>query len=614
MRGWAIRALLVLLVAAAAPLAAEELPAGDLWSEANAAADAGDFEVANERLGGLLERARGIGLARFPLLAKSAVALAGKAQGENNGELMQWAIAAAERLDPVSPAVSYAAADLAARQGDYVGAGREVAMGLMKTLRDYTSSVLAQNDLLLVVALALGLLTASFAVALALRYGRAAAHDFREMLGGMFSAGVTTVLAFALLFLPLFLWLGPSWLVLWWLALFFTYATWKEKALIAVLLVVVALVPLLLERSAARIAGLKSPVVHAAVAAASRSYDADALRRLQALLEFMPEDAMLHLLIGNLYVQQGSDNEAQIHYRRATQLDDDLAGAHLNLGNLHFFNNDFTAAISRYEKAATVDATLAIAPYNHSVAAGELNRFDEQRRKLDEARQRNRSVVNALTSKTEQGLSVEMYQVPIAVAWSLADQIARSGTARELYGNYAFFDPGRALTNTLTIAALGALVLAGILWFLRRRTGVAGSCIKCGRTFCPRCKSARESATYCTQCIHIYLKRDGVSLDTKRKKLEEVHGFQGRSLGIRKLLGTFLPGTSQIITGSTFAGAATLLLFLLFVSLAILIGRLAPLGPSLDTFRLAVRTAAIVSAAVIWIILAIPLYREKAGQ
>jgi tetratricopeptide (TPR) repeat protein len=614
MRVRALRALLLAFLAAAIPLAGAELPAADLWTEANAAADAGDFTAANQRLNAMLERAREIGVARFPLLAKSAAALAAKAQEEKNPELSRWSIAAAELLDPVSPAIAYAAADLAARRGDWVGAIRSVAMGMLKTLRDYSSGVLAQNDLLLVLAMAVGLLTAAFALALLLRYGPAAAHDFRELLGTKFSAGVTTVLAFALLFLPVFLWLGPAWLVFWWLALFFAYGSWKERTITVVLLLLVATMPLVLERAASRIAGLQSPVVRAAVSAASDSYDAEALQRLQALLEFLPEDAMLHLLIGNLYVQKGSDNEAQIHYRRAAQLDEQLAGAHLNLGNLHFFNNDFTAAISRYERAAALDRSLAIAPYNHSVAAGELYRFEDQRTKLDEARQRNRSLVNALTSRTDRELKVAMYQVPIPVAWALAERIARAGTARELYGNYAYFDPARALTNTLTIAALIALLLAGVLWALRRKSGVAGSCIKCGRTFCKRCKSAHESATYCTQCIHIYLKRDGVSLDTKRKKLEEVKGFQARSLGARKLLGTFLPGSSQIINGSTIAGAGALLLFLLFVSLAILIGRLAPLGPSLDVFRLAVRSSAILFALIVWAALAIPLYRERAGQ
>src|SRR6185295_2461859 len=80
-----------------------------------------------------------------------------------------------------------------------------------------------------------------------------------------------------------------------------------------------------------------------------------------------------------------------------------------------------------------------------------------------------------------------------------------------------------ARSAAITIGSVIAALLAIIIWFRRRKAGYANACIKCGRTFCHRCKSARESATYCTQCIHIYLKRDGVSLDTKRSKLEEVH-------------------------------------------------------------------------------------------
>src|SRR4029453_18544711 len=98
-----------------------------------------------------------------------------------------------------------------------------------------------------------------------------------------------------------------------------------------------------------------------------------------------------------------------------------------------------------------------------------------------------------------------------------------------------------------------SLLLALLLFLVRRKAGYANACIKCGRTFCPRCKSARESATYCTQCIHIYLKRDGVSLDTKRSKLEEVSEHHGNMLRRNKLFGTFLPGSAQVLEGRTTA-------------------------------------------------------------
>jgi hypothetical protein len=106
----------------------------------------------------------------------------------------------------------------------------------------------------------------------------------------------------------------------------------------------------------------------------------------------------------------------------------------------------------------------------------------------------------------------------------------------------------------VTLGALVTILLALAVWLKRRRSGFAGACIKCGRTFCHRCKSARESATYCTQCIHIYLKRDGVSLDTKRKKLEEVSDHHAGMQRRNKLFATFLPGSAQVLEGRTTAG------------------------------------------------------------
>src|SRR6476646_1523789 len=153
-----------------------------------------------------------------------------------------------------------------------------------------------------------------------------------------------------------------------------------------------------------------------------------------------------------------------------------------------------------------------------------------------------------------------------------------------MFGNYAYFDPQVSAMNPVTLGALASVVFALLLWSARRGRGFAGSCIKCGRTFCHRCKSARESATYCTQCIHIYLKRDGVSLATKRTKLDEVHDHQSAMTRRNKLFATFLPGSAQVLEGRTIAGALGMFLFLLFLSVAVLTGRLAPaLGPVADT-------------------------------
>jgi len=605
-------ALLLLILGGSSPLRGIELPAGELWSRANAAADAGEFADADRQLSELLDRGSQIDLTRYPQLARSAAGLAEQAYREGNAPLAEWAMAAAARLDPVSAAVPFAAADLARSRGDWLGAFRSVFSGLMKLMADDWTGTLARMDLLLILSLAIFLTAAGFAIALLVRYGRAATHDFREILGGKLSAGVTSVLAFSLLFLPLFLWLGPVWLILWWLALMYAYANLREKAAIVIVLIALALTPLLIDYAAARMAGLQNPVVRAAVADINDAYDEGALIGMQSLLEAQPEDPLLHLLMGNLYFQQGSDVEALVHFRRSVQLDEDLAGAHLNIGNLHFLNNDFTAAISRYERAATLDARMAIAPFNHSVAAAQMNRYDEQGRQLERAKQRSRSVVNQLTRKPPVQ-KISSYELPLSDAFATAERIAKTKAAPEVFGTYAFFDPSRSARNVLTGGAVAALILALLMAWARRKTGVAGSCIKCGRTFCSRCKSSRESATYCTQCIHIYLKRDGVSLETKRKKLDEVQDFQSRTLRTRRLLAFLLPGSARVYEGSAISGLLLLLVFLLFVSSAFLVGRTAPLGPAADTLRLMLRLGSVIGAVLVWLLFSIPSLRERSG-
>jgi len=182
-----------------------------------------------------------------------------------------------------------------------------------------------------------------------------------------------------------------------------------------------------------------------------------------------------------------------------------------------------------------------------------------------------------------------------------------------LFGNYAWFDPAVSVRNPITLGGLLVAIGAPLLFLKRRAAGFAGSCIKCGRTFCYRCKSGRESATYCTQCIHIYLKRDGVSLDTKRTKLEEVTDHHNAMMRRNKLFATFMPGSAQLLEGRTAAGVLGLFAFLFFISLALFVGRLAPvLGPG-DIPKIMVRIVAILVALVIWFSLSMPVYRRRAS-
>ena len=436
------------------------------------------------------------------------------------------------------------------------------------------------------------------------------AHDFREILSHLTRGGAVTVLAFALLFLPLFAWLGPMWLLFYWFVIFFAYAGALERLLIIVLALAIAAIPLVLDLNAHWIAGVDGPIVLSAIASEEQSYYPEALHRLQDVVNVAPDSAMLHLLLGNLELQDGNEPEAAARYRRSLELRD-TAGAHVNLGNLHFLDNDFAAAITEYQRAEELDPHVAIAFYNHSIASGETYKFDEQAQRLDQAKKIDRNAIERVMSNPP-SQKIVVYRPPIAEAWDVSSRIARSGAARALFGNYSSFDPLISARNPITIGGVLAAIIAPLIFLKRRQHGFAGSCIKCGRTFCPRCKSARESSTYCTQCIHIYLKRDGVSVATKRAKLEEVGQHQSGMLRRNRFIATFLPGSAQLLEGRTIIGLLGLFVFLFAVCLAVLVGRLAPVLAPGELAKMIVRVLAIAIAVITWFLMTLPVYRRRA--
>jgi tetratricopeptide (TPR) repeat protein len=608
-RRLAAAALACAAIAGAGDLRAQQVSPRDLWPQTTSAAREGDFEAANKRAGDLLATGRTYGILTYPEYAASAAGLASESE-KSKPEVAKWALATAAQLDANSPDVAFSAADRAGRREAWGEALPLVIRGFTRMLGDYRASLLSRADLLIVGALAIVLTAILLAIALFIRYGRAMAHDFREMLSSRFSGGSVTVLAFALLFLPVFLWLGPMWLLFYWLAIFFPYAGAGERVAVTVLLILVALLPVGAEYNASRIAGVESPVVMSALSGHDQAYQPEALRRLQELLSVVTDHPVLQLLAGNMQSFEGNEEQAQQHYNRAVELRRNYAGAHVNLGNLLFMNNEFQAAMTAYEKAQRADPNLAIAYYNHSVASGETYKFDQQTTMLEKARKADKAFVERVT-RVPPPQKIVMYSPSIAEAWSVTTELSKRPAARALFGNYSAFDL-RSGVNPMTIGALASLLLALFLWSRRRRSGLANACIKCGRTFCPRCKSARESTTYCTQCIHIYLKRDGVSIDTKRKKLEEVTSHQTGMVRRNKVFATFLPGAAQMLEGRVIVGVLGAFFFGLFVAVAVLVGRLAPaIGPAADVAQLMVRIVAIALAVIVWFVLAMPVYRRR---
>src|SRR5262245_45411623 len=279
----------------------EQLAPRDIWAQVTAAADSGDIAAAKKKASELTDVGKASGIKTYPLYAEAAASLARQASAQNNKAVADWANQVATQLDPHSPGVAFIRADTAASESNWTAAVTDAFRGFRNTFLNYRSRLLGRSDMLVVLLLALALTSIVFAVALFMRYGKTMAHDFREMLGTRFKGGSVTVLAFALLFLPIFVWLGPIWLIFYWFTIFFGYANGLERTAILLLALLLAATPMVFDLTSTWVAGVDSPVMMAAVASEESAYRPDALRRLQELAGVVPDDPTLHILLGNLY-------------------------------------------------------------------------------------------------------------------------------------------------------------------------------------------------------------------------------------------------------------------------------------------------------------------------
>ena len=167
------------------------------------------------------------------------------------------------------------------------------------------------------------------------------------------------------------------------------------------------------------------------------------------------------------------------------------------------------------------------------------------------------------------------------------------GRSRRLLGHFRHFDPWEGLRVPFVLALPLAVAAAWGLDYVRRRgRGYASECQKCGRAFCRLCKPSTESALLCSQCIHVYLKKDGVAIETKLQKLEDVRRRKTLDERVRAVLNAGLPGAGAFLDSRILLAALSFGLFAFGLLAAFLGPRLAVLPrPTL---------AAGLSPAVFW--------------
>ena len=537
-----------------------------------------DERAAQATLDGMLKAARSIGVRRLADYSRAALHVARRTERSGRAVGARLAYDAAVALDDTSFDAAAGRVAFFARSGSLRRAFQAFPGAATALFASSESRLSFLSSLALVMVTALSLAALLSVLALFARHARRLVHDLRETASRPFGHRAAAPIAFVLLALPIFLTLGPVWLVLYWAALAYAYCTRRERAVLAFALLTLGIAPLVVDTVARENLLRRSPIYRGAVDLAERREDFSVEDGLSSLAAAYPDQADVWFLLGR-YAERSGDNErALAAYGRAIEANPHDFRALVNRGNVRFLEGEYQEAISDYEEAARRAPESVEAFYNLSVARSEIYDFKGQEAARARALQISRRDVDAWSSRPPLARVVPAFY-EIANARENAREWGEraAGRARTSAGR-AFLD---LALSPWCLAPWGALAVAVILGSIRSRTGTATECSRCGRAFCRRCKRYGGPALFCGRCVRLHARKDA----SPGELVEEDRSGRRRAIRRRLLvrLGSiFLPGLHRFFADRPWRGFALLILF--FLALVLAVGSswlfdVAPLAP-----------------------------------
>ena len=527
----------------------------------------------------------------------------------------------AESLDPGRPQIALARAHVLWASGaGPIAAGSE----WLRAMRGAGTAAIrdlnfVHGSALVVLAAVLGGV-ALFSLLMLFRHQVALRHDVEEWLIRGDREPWAKAGGWAVLLLPLVVWVGAGWVAIYWIAAVFRYMRRGERALAALLLVATALA-LPAYRFAVGLYGLAAdPTIRTTIAAGNGGYDPDRIVELRELVDAHPDDPMYRFLLAGLYKNGRFFEDAFQEYRRVLEEAPSTYQARINLGNIYFTIGQYGEAVSNYRKALEIRPTSALAYYNMYLAQSDSFKLKEATASLASARNLDSARTTAwLTSDSREGRGPKAIDAVIDF-----DSIWRATVEGRSLRAWLDAEPeeGRwtpalaGLANTTSVLALLGLLGCGVTLAVFRGRAPAQPCARCGQPFCAHCKPRRDGPDYCSQCVHLFVLGDGLAPETKSMKMFQVERYETRSRRARRIASAVLPGASHLLTGRAWLGCGLLMLWLLawiggfpqglaplerVVGMSVHLAGLRP-GPIPDVYGLdAVLLLAVPLGIVVWI-------------
>jgi len=250
----------------------------------------------------------------------------------------------------------------------------------------------------------------------------------------------------------------------------------------------------------------------------------------------------------------------------------DLVGRHPdqpevlnNLGVARYQTGDVAGAERAFQEAQQAGSRMEVL-LNQSILA--FNRLDTVlgATKQDEAQAASPEAYARLIALNDARKDVRTYPMPLPDTALRADALAEAAGGPKVE-RLPLSEPAFLVALLLPLLGIGVFLLR-----VRRSMRMAhpGQCIRCGE---PYHTTDSPDPEVCSKCHHLFVLRDGLHTESRRKKLDEVAEHQRNTRWIHKTLIVLLPGCDLAFLGETREALMEFIPFCLAVGMVLATGR-----------------------------------------
>jgi len=538
----------------------------------------GETDRAEQQLGLLAEKALERGVRNLPEYGTVMVREAARRMRTGDWDQAAKALGWARRLAPDELPVYTTGALLALRRNpiNVMPVLDELAAGARAVKRSFRLQVWLRANLL---GTLLAGLTFFLAFSLAVS-GAAAAprfvHDLREAIG-IGSPRARTLLAWGALALPALVGLSPWWWVIIAGLLLWPYFPVPARGIAALGALFLLGLPYLTRERAALLTLSERPLLAAVVQVREGAWTGADLATLKAEADRGRAGVQGLTALGLVARRLGRLDEAEAAVRAGLREAPGDAVLWNNLGTIAFSRQDVAGAIAHFAKAAELDPGLFAPHRNLALAYREGFKFAEgeaETRRAGEIDPEAAAFYGSVDASRLKGVTVDgLPAIPALWRIARAPGDEQEAAVDHLWGSMMLGTPIEAWPAVVLVL----LALGGALGAWRLRSVPAGECRRCGRVFCPRCQTVRRG-DLCSQCHHIFVKKEGVDARVRVQKMGEIKAWR-RRVRVRHIACAVLaPGGGHLSAGM-FRTGALLLLPASFLEARVLLGGGAFLSP-----------------------------------